>query len=140
MCAASRISDRPAGCLIPSPGGRIHSALRGPGVATSRPAPPGTSTKRTASPITAKSPSILAPASVVRLITQTEEKISDVVHQDDERIDYGPVTVGDKSLVLPIRAVTITEVVPNGESGDGGTSFRCTLFTSEYKNYQFAQK
>ena len=77
---------------------------------------------------------------VVRLITQTEEKNSDVVHQDDERIDYGPVTVGDKSLVLPIRAVTITEVVPNGESGDGGTSFRCTLFTSEYKNYQFAQK
>ncbi len=76
---------------------------------------------------------------VVRLITQTEEKISDVVHQDDERIDYGPVTVGDKSLVLPVRAITITEVVPNGDSGDGGTSMRHTLFTSEYKNYQLVQ-
>ena len=77
---------------------------------------------------------------VVRLITQTEVKNSDMVHQDDERIDYGPVTVGDKSLVLPVRAVTITEVVPNGESGGGGISTRCTLFTSEYKNYQLAQK
>jgi hypothetical protein len=77
---------------------------------------------------------------VVRLITQTEEKTSDVVHQDDERIDYGPVTVGGKTLVLPVRAVAITEVVPNGESGDGGVSTRCTPFTSEYKNYHLAQK
>ena len=65
---------------------------------------------------------------------------SDVVHQDDERIDYGPVTVGGKTLVLPVRAVAITEVVPNGESGDGGVSTRCTPFTSEYKNYHLAQK
>jgi hypothetical protein len=77
---------------------------------------------------------------VVRLITQTEEKSSDVVHQVDERIDYGPVTVGGNSLVVPVRAVTITDVVPNGESGVGAISTRCTLFTSEYKNYQLAQK
>ena len=77
---------------------------------------------------------------VVRLITQTEEKSSDMVHQVDERIDYGPVTVGGKPLVLPVRAVTITEVVPSGESGVGRISTRCTLFTSEYKNYQLQQK
>jgi hypothetical protein len=77
---------------------------------------------------------------VVRLITQTEEKGSDIVHQVDERIDYDPVTVDGKPFVLPVRAVTITEVVPNGESGVGSISTRCTLFTSEYKNYELAQK
>ncbi len=77
---------------------------------------------------------------VVRLITQSEEKSSDVVHQDDERIDYGPVTMGQRSLVLPIREVSITEVVPNGESGGGSISTRCTLLTSEFKNYQLMQK
>lgn len=77
---------------------------------------------------------------VVRLITQTEERSSDVVHQVDERIDYAPVAVDHRALVLPVRAVTLTEVVPNGESGDGGITIRHTLFTSEFKNYQLAQK
>jgi hypothetical protein len=76
---------------------------------------------------------------VVRLITETEEKSSDMVHQVDERIDYGPVTAGDKTFVVPVRAVTITEVVPNGESGDGGVTIRRTLFTSEFKNYKLGQ-
>lgn len=77
---------------------------------------------------------------VVRLITQTDEKTSDVVHQVDERIDYDPVTVGGKPFVLPARAVIITEVVPNGDSGVGAISNRCTLFTSEFKNYTLAAK
>jgi len=77
---------------------------------------------------------------VVRMIAQMEPKNSDVVHQDEMRIDYGPVTVGDKALVLPVRAVAITQVVVNGEASAGGYSERCTLFTTEYKNYQQAQK
>ncbi|HKF49905.1 MAG TPA: hypothetical protein VKB38_21260 [Terracidiphilus sp.] len=77
---------------------------------------------------------------VVRMITQAEQKPSDMVHQVDTRIDYGPVTVGGKSLVLPVKSVVITEVVPNGEAGAGGFSTRCTLFTSEYKNYELAGK
>ncbi len=77
---------------------------------------------------------------VVRLITQTEEKNSDEVHQDDERIDYGPITVDGKSLILPVRSVVITDVVPNGESGVGGITDRNTLFISEYKNYQLSQR
>lgn len=72
---------------------------------------------------------------VVRMIVQPELKQSDVVHQQDVRVDYGPVSVGDKQLVLPIKTVVNTEVVPNGESGAAGFSTRCTLFTSEYKNY-----
>lgn len=74
---------------------------------------------------------------VVRMITQAELKPTDVVHQEDTRIDYGPVTVGGKTIVLPMRTVINTEVVPNGDSQAAGRfSTRCTLFTVEYKNYQ----
>ncbi len=74
---------------------------------------------------------------VVRMITQAELKPSDVVHQVDERIDYGPVTVGGKTVVVPVRTIINTEVVPNGDSGSAGKySVRRTLFTSEYKDYQ----
>jgi hypothetical protein len=76
---------------------------------------------------------------VVRMITEAELKPSEVVHQVDERIDYGPVTVGSKMLVLPIKSIIDTEVVPNGDSGAAGRySVRRTLFTSEYKDYQIA--
>jgi hypothetical protein len=77
---------------------------------------------------------------VVRMITAMEPKHSDVVHQQDTRTDYGTVMVGDKSLIVPVKTVAITEVVPNGDSGAGGFSTRCTLFNSEYKNYQLAGK
>ena len=75
---------------------------------------------------------------VVRMIALAELKSSDMVHQVDTRIDYGPVTVGDKSLVLPLKTIVDTEVVPYGESGAGGYHTRATLFTSEYKNQQLA--
>jgi hypothetical protein len=75
---------------------------------------------------------------VVRMITQAELKNTDVVHLEDTRIDYGPVTASGKTLVLPIKTVINTEVVPNGESQAGKYSIRCTLFTIEYKDYQLA--
>lgn len=78
---------------------------------------------------------------VVRMIAQAELKPTDMVHQEDTRIDYGPVKVGDKTIVLPVRTVINTEVVPNGDSQAAGRySTRCTLFTAEYKDYQLAQK
>lgn len=74
---------------------------------------------------------------VVRMITEAELKPSDVVHQIDERIDYAPVTAGGKTLVVPVRTIINTEVVPNGDSGSAGRySVRRTLFTAEYKDYQ----
>ncbi|MGA3135703.1 MAG: hypothetical protein ABSC88_06895 [Terracidiphilus sp.] len=73
---------------------------------------------------------------VVRMITEAELNPSDVVHQVDTRIDYGPVKVGARVLVAPVRTIVNTEVVPNGTSGVGGYSTRRTLFTSEYKDYQ----
>jgi hypothetical protein len=72
---------------------------------------------------------------ILRMNTIDEQKSSDMVHQLDTRIDYDPVVVGGKALILPVRSVMITEVVPNGEAGAGGFSTRTTLFTSEYKNY-----
>lgn len=76
---------------------------------------------------------------VIRMITEAELKPTEVVHQVDTRIDYGPVKVGDKTLVLPVRTVINTEVVPNGDSQAAGRySTRCTLFTIEYKDYQLA--
>jgi hypothetical protein len=73
---------------------------------------------------------------VVRLVLQAEFKTSDNVQQEDQRIDYAPVKVDEKALVLPIKTVINTEVVPNGDSGSGKFVTRRTLFTSEYKDYQ----
>jgi hypothetical protein len=75
---------------------------------------------------------------IVRMIVQADFKSSEVVHQLDTRVDYGPVMVGDKALVLPMKTIVNTEVVPYGESGGGSYHTRCTLFTSEYKNQQLA--
>src|SRR6185437_3200762 len=75
---------------------------------------------------------------VLRMVVEMEPKTSDVVHQLDTRIDYAPVDVGGKSLVLPVKSWIATEVVPNGDSGSGGFSTRCTLFSSDYKSYQLA--
>jgi len=75
---------------------------------------------------------------VLRMITEAELKPTDVVHQQDTRIDYGPVTVGGKTMMLPVKLFVVSEVVPNGDSSAGSYSTRCTLFTAEYKNYQIA--
>jgi hypothetical protein len=73
---------------------------------------------------------------IVRLVTLADFKPSGVIQQEDTRIDYGPVKVGDKPLVLPTRTIIDTEVVPNGEDAAIGFSTRRTLFTVEYKNYE----
>lgn len=75
---------------------------------------------------------------VVRLIHEADFKPSDVVHQEATRIDYDPVTIGDKTLVLETKSFTNTEDVPKGEDSSGKFSLRHTLFYSEYKNYQLA--
>jgi hypothetical protein len=75
------------------------------------------------------------------MITMADLKQTEVVHQDDVRIDYGPVSVGDKTLVVPIKTVAATEVVPMGDSGLAGKySVRRTFLTTEYKNYQSGGK
>lgn len=76
---------------------------------------------------------------VVRLITIAEFKSSDVVHQEDQRIDYGPQAVGGKTLVLPGKTVVNTDVSANGDSSSAGKyAERHTLLTAEYKDYKLA--
>lgn len=75
---------------------------------------------------------------VARMITEAELKPSDVVHYVDTRIDYAPISVGTTQLIVPVKTVIDTEVVPNGDSGAAGYTTRHTLFTSEYKNYHLA--
>lgn len=75
---------------------------------------------------------------IVRMITEPELKQSDVVHQVDTRVDYGPVQVGKSTFIVPVKTYINTLVVPNGDSQNGTYTTRCTLFTSEYKNYQVA--
>lgn len=72
---------------------------------------------------------------VVRLVTQIDFKASDYVRQQDTRIDYGPVQVGSQTLVVPMKTVIQSEVVPQGDSGVGGHSTRHSYFTSTYKDY-----
>ena len=70
------------------------------------------------------------------MIVESELKPSDLVHQMDTRIDYGLVKAGQGTFVVPIRALVNSIVVPNGDSGDGTYSTRCTLFVSEYSGYR----
>lgn len=81
-----------------------------------------------------------ATGTILRMITRAELKASDVVHQVDTRIDYGPTRAGDKTVFVPMASYVNTEVVPKGDSGAGTYTTRRTLFTSVYKDYQLSSK
>lgn len=76
---------------------------------------------------------------VLRMIIEPELKSSDVVHQMDTRVDYGLVKAGQHAFVVPVKTVVNSVVVPNGDSGAGSYSTRCTLFLSEYSDYRPSQ-
>ena len=72
---------------------------------------------------------------VLRMIVEADLKPGEVVHQLDTRVDFGLVKVGSNSFIAPVRTIINSVVVPNGESGAGGYSTRCTLLSSEYSDY-----
>jgi hypothetical protein len=72
---------------------------------------------------------------VVRLTTVAEFK-SGWVHQENRRIDYEEVKVGDKTLVLPVRSMIDTAEQPFGDTETKDPSVRHTLFTAAYKDYK----
>ena len=73
---------------------------------------------------------------VLRMIVEADLKPGEVVHQLDTRVDFGPVKAGTASYIAPLRTIINSVVVPNGESGAGGYSTRCTLLSSEYSGYR----
>lgn len=75
---------------------------------------------------------------IVRLITQAELKPTDFVHQEDMRIDYGPVAIDGRTYIVPLENITLNEVVPNGDNYAARYSVRHTLFEVSYKDYQAA--
>ncbi|MGD0547591.1 MAG: hypothetical protein ABR991_07150, partial [Terracidiphilus sp.] len=75
---------------------------------------------------------------VVRLVTEAEFKSYETVHQEDTRIDYGAVAIGEKPLVVPIGVIIDTTVNPGGRDAAGKPVTRRTLFITDYKNYQLA--
>jgi hypothetical protein len=78
---------------------------------------------------------------VVRLVTIAEFKSSEVVHQEDRRIDFLPITVGTNAVVVPVQSMVNTEIVPNGDSGSAGKfTTRRTMLTSEYKDFELLSK
>lgn len=78
---------------------------------------------------------------LVRMITRAEFEPSEIVHALDTRTDFGPVRVGNRVLIVPVKSYVDTMVVPNGDSGAASYTTRRTLFTSAYKDYaQAAEK
>lgn len=71
---------------------------------------------------------------ILRLITEAQLKPTDLVHQEDIRVDYGQVDIGGKPYIVPVRSFVLTEVVPNGDSYVK-FSTRRTLFDVEYSDY-----
>ncbi len=77
---------------------------------------------------------------VLRMIVEADLKPGEVVHQLDTRVDFGAIRIGTASFIVPLRSVINSVVVPNGESGAGGYSTRCTLLNSDYADYRLAPK
>jgi hypothetical protein len=75
---------------------------------------------------------------IVRLITEVDFKSSDLVRKEDQRIDFGVKTLGDKTMVLPVQSIIDTLELPYGDSIKGRSTMRHTLFTIDYSNYQAA--
>jgi hypothetical protein len=73
---------------------------------------------------------------VVRLIEAVDFKPSDFVHHDAVRTDYAPMTVGGKTLVVPIRTFNIAETVPNGDANTSHVTIRHQFVTQDIKDYK----
>ncbi|MGA8087567.1 MAG: hypothetical protein WCA10_09685 [Terracidiphilus sp.] len=75
---------------------------------------------------------------IYRLITQVEFKGSDPVKAENQRIDYGVETIGDKKVVVPGFVTIDTVEQPFPDSPQGRYILRHTLFTENYSGYKLA--
>jgi len=72
---------------------------------------------------------------IYRLITEVEFKGSDPVRVENERIDYGVETIGDKKVVVPGFVTIDTIEQPTPDLPQGRYILRHTLFTENYSGY-----
>ncbi len=75
---------------------------------------------------------------IYRLITQVEFKGADPVKAENQRIDYGIETIGDKKVVVPGFVTIDTVEQPYPDSPQGRSILRHTLFTATYADYKSA--
>jgi hypothetical protein len=73
---------------------------------------------------------------IYRLITEVEFKGSDPVKTENQRIDYGVESLGDKKLVVPGFVTIDTVERPYPDSPQGRFILRHTLFTATYSGYK----
>jgi hypothetical protein len=73
---------------------------------------------------------------IYRLITEVEFKGSDPVKAENQRIDYGVESLGDKKLVVPGFVTIDTVERPYPDSPQGRFILRHTLFTATYSGYK----
>lgn len=73
---------------------------------------------------------------IYRLNTQVEFKGSDPVKTENQRIDYGVETIGDKKVVVPGFVTIDTVEQPFPDSPQGRYILRHTLFTENYSEYK----
>jgi hypothetical protein len=87
------------------------------------------------SPVAYHGELFVEPASgvVIRMITMAEFKPTDFIHREDRRVDFGPVAVEDKKLILPVREFLISDVSANGDSYASRYSLRHDLYSASYK-------
>ncbi|MGA7243800.1 MAG: hypothetical protein WBX19_11475 [Terracidiphilus sp.] len=72
---------------------------------------------------------------IYRLVTQVDFKGSDPVRLENQRIDYGIETIGDKKVVVPGFVTIDTIELPFPDSPQGRYIMRHTLFTENYSGY-----
>ncbi|HLY43842.1 MAG TPA: hypothetical protein VKR52_21705 [Terracidiphilus sp.] len=75
---------------------------------------------------------------VLRTILEAKFKSSDFVHYEDIRVDYAPMSLGPKTLYVPVRSFTIAEVVPNGASFVSRYGLRHQYVIQDYKDFRSA--
>jgi hypothetical protein len=73
---------------------------------------------------------------VYRLITEVQFKGSDPVKVENQRIDYGVETTGDKKVVVPGFVTIDTTVQPFADTPQGRYILRHTLFIENYAGYK----
>ena len=75
---------------------------------------------------------------IVRLEMQANFAPTDFVHQEDTRIDYGSITLGAATYVVPTRSYLLTQTVTYADSSAADYETESTFFVADYKDYQLA--
>ncbi|MFZ1084375.1 MAG: hypothetical protein WAN35_05380 [Terracidiphilus sp.] len=74
---------------------------------------------------------------MLRIVMQAEFNPTDFVEREDTRIDYGMVTIGDSTYLLPMGSYTHTEMDISGESKKAYINRR-TFLVASYAKYRMA--